>query len=37
MLSLWRGRRRRWRVWDPVPKETWRYNVLENDELVENI
>lgn len=26
-----------WRGSDPVPKDTWRYNVLENDDVVENV
>jgi len=26
-----------WRGSDPVPKDTWRYNVLENDDSIEDI
>nr|KAG5691354.1 hypothetical protein BaRGS_033403 [Batillaria attramentaria] len=26
-----------WRGSDPVPKDTWRYNVLENDEIVKTV
>jgi len=26
-----------WRGSDPVPKDTWRYNVLENDDIVQDV
>ena len=26
-----------WRGSDPVPKDTWRFNVLENDEVVKGV
>ena len=26
-----------WRGSDPKPKDTWRYNVLENDDVVDHI
>ena len=26
-----------WRGSDPVPKDTWRYNVLENDDVVADV
>ena len=35
-----RRTKRYWMLWrgsDPAPKDTWRYNVLENDEMVKNV